>query len=92
MKWRTVGGRGKGNGEQKGGEVSIQPTRDMSGRESHHDAKEGFQVSKKGAQERGRDFQAKGVIKRIGLCTPISCYSCTYRANRVYVVLIKNCV
>ncbi len=61
MKWGTVGGRGKGNGEQKGGEVSIQPTRDLSGRESHHDAKkEGFQVSKKGAQEWGKGFPSKG--------------------------------
>jgi hypothetical protein len=60
LKWGTVGGRGKGNGEQKGGEVSIQPTRDLSGRELHHDAKEGFQVSKKGAQERGQGFPSKG--------------------------------
>jgi hypothetical protein len=73
LKWGTVGGRGKGNGEQMGGGVSIQPTRDLSGRESHHNAKEGFQVSRKGVQERGRDSQAKGVIKGIGLCTPISC-------------------
>jgi hypothetical protein len=36
LKWGTVGGRGKGNGGQKGEEVSIQPTRDLSGRESHH--------------------------------------------------------
>ncbi len=50
MKWGTVGVRGKGNGEQGRGEVSVQPTRDLSGRESHHDAKEGFQVSKKGVQ------------------------------------------
>ncbi len=70
LKWGTVGGRGKGNGEQMGG-VSLWPTRDLSGRESHHDAKEGFQVSRKGVQARDRDFQAKGVIKMIGLCTPI---------------------
>ncbi len=63
MKWGTVGGRGKWNGEQKGGKVSIQPTRDLSGWGSHHDAKEGFQVSKKGVQERGQGFQAKRVIK-----------------------------
>ncbi len=75
-----------------GGEVSTRPTRDLSGRESRHDAKEGFQVSRKGVQERGQGFQAKGVIKGIGLCTLISCLSCTYRANHVYVMLIKNCV
>jgi hypothetical protein len=45
-------GKGKGNGEQ-GGEVIIQPPRDLSGRELHPDAKEGFQVSKKGVQGRG---------------------------------------
>ncbi len=50
MKWGTVGGRGEGMGSKRGGEVSIQPTRDLSGRESNHDAKEGFQVSKKGVQ------------------------------------------
>ncbi len=57
-----------------GGEVSIQPTRDLSGRESHHDAKERFQVSKKG-------FQAKGVIR--GLV-----YALQYHANLVHIVLI----
>ncbi len=35
-------GKGKRKWGAKGGEVSIQPTRDLSGRESHHDAKEGF--------------------------------------------------
>jgi hypothetical protein len=49
----------KGMGSKRGG-VSIWPTRDLSGRESHHDAKEGFQVSKKGAQERGQGFSSKG--------------------------------
>jgi hypothetical protein len=71
--WR----KGKGDGEEKGG-VSIQPTRELSGRESHHDAKEGFQVSKKGVQGRGVGIsKQRGVIKRIGLCTPISCQSYT---------------
>ncbi len=62
MKCGTVGGRGKGNGEQMGGgEVSIQPTRDLSGRESHHDAKEGFQVSR-------REFRnGAGISKQRGL-------------------------
>jgi hypothetical protein len=46
-------GKGKREWGAKGGEVSIQPTRDMSGRESHHDAKEGLQVSKEGIQEQG---------------------------------------
>ncbi len=49
MKWGTVGEREKGIGRKQGGEVSTQATRDQSGRESHHDAKEGFQVSKRGS-------------------------------------------
>jgi hypothetical protein len=80
LKWGTVGGRGKGNGEQSGGEVSIQSTRDLSGRESHHDAKEGFQVRRE-FRDGDRNFQAKGVIKRIGLCALISC-------KLVHIVLI----
>ncbi len=51
MKWGAVGERQKGMG-RKGGEVSIQSTRDQSRQESHHDAKEGFQVSKKGFRDR----------------------------------------
>ncbi len=61
----------KGMGSKWGGEVSIQPTRDLSGRELHHDAKEGFQVSRKGVREWGQGFQAKGVTKGIGLCSDI---------------------
>jgi hypothetical protein len=54
FKWGTVGGREKGMGSKwGGGYVSLQPTRDLSGREVHHDAKEGFQVSRKGVQEQG---------------------------------------
>jgi hypothetical protein len=82
-------GEGKGEWGAKGGEVSLQPTRDLSGRESHHDAKEGFQVSKKGIQEQGEGFPSKrGVIKKIVLCTSdimlilyILCYWCICHAN-----------
>ncbi len=81
----------KGIGSKRGG-VSIQPTRDLSGRELHHDAKEGFQVSKRKLRNGGRDFQANGVIKRIGCAL-------RYHANLVHIVLImcmswliKNCV
>jgi hypothetical protein len=52
LKWGTIREKEEGMG-RKGGKVSIQPTRDQSGRELHHDAKEGFQVSKKGIQEQG---------------------------------------
>jgi hypothetical protein len=70
-------------GSKEGGEVSIQQTRNQGSEQtgSHHDAKEGFQVSKKGAQGRGQGFPRKGVIKRIGLCTLIY-------ANLVHIVLI----
>jgi hypothetical protein len=59
-RWGTVGEWEKGMGSKRGEEVSIQPTRDLSGQESHHYAKEGFQVSKKGVQERGQGFPSKG--------------------------------
>jgi hypothetical protein len=51
---------------RKGGKVSIQSTRDQGGRESHRDAKEGFQVSKKGIHGWGRDFQGRGLSKGLG--------------------------
>ncbi len=64
LKQGTVGGRQKGMG-RKGGKVSIQSTRDQGGRESHHDAKEGLQVSKKGIHGRGQGFPSKGAVNRI---------------------------
>ncbi len=36
LKWGAVGEGEKGMGSKGGGEVSIQPTRDLSGWESHH--------------------------------------------------------
>jgi hypothetical protein len=70
LKWGTVGEGEKGTGRKRGGKVIIQPTRDQSGRESHHDAKEGFQVSKKGIQEQGVGIsKQRGVVKRIVPCT-----------------------
>jgi hypothetical protein len=51
---------------RKWGKVSIQSTRDQSGQESHHDAKEGFQVSKKEIHGRGQGFPSKGVSKGLG--------------------------
>jgi hypothetical protein len=62
---RNRWGKGKREwGANGGGEVSIQPTRDLSGRESYHDAKEGFQVSRKGIRECGQGFQVKGGYQR----------------------------
>ncbi len=74
-------GKGKGDGEEGEG-VSIQPTRDQSGRESHHDAKEGFQVSEKGSRNRGRDFQANGGYQKDWAM------HLRYHANLVHIVLI----
>ncbi len=68
-------------GRKGGGKLSIQSTRDQSGQESHHDAKEGFQVSKKGIHGRGPGFPSKEVVKRIGLCTP-------NHTNLVHIVLV----
>jgi hypothetical protein len=86
LKRGTVGEREKGMG-RKGGGVSIQPTRDPSGQGSRHNIEEGFQVNKRGVQGiRVGISKQKGIIKRIGACTSI------YRANRVYIVLIKDCV
>ncbi len=66
---------------RKGGKVSIKSTRDQGRWESHHDAKEGFQVSKKGIHGRGQGFPSKGVVKRIGLRTP-------KHTNLVHIVLV----
>jgi hypothetical protein len=48
-------------------------------RESHHDANEGFQVSKKGVQGRGQGFPSKGVVEGLG-------YALRYHANLVHIV------
>jgi hypothetical protein len=54
LKWEPLGEGEKGMGSKwGGGKGSLKPTRDLSGRESHHDAKEGFQVSRKGVQKQG---------------------------------------
>jgi hypothetical protein len=56
---------------RKGGGVSIQPTRDQSGRESHHDTKEGFQVSKREAQGIGVGIsKQRGIIKGLRRAPP----------------------
>jgi hypothetical protein len=89
LKWGTVGEREKGMGRKVGGKVSTQATRNQSGRELHHDAKEGSQVSR-GVQEQGRDFsRQRGIIKGIVPCTSdimptlyISCQLCVCRANK----------
>ncbi len=83
---RGTVGEGEREMGRKGG-FSIQPTRYQSGQGSHHNTEEGFQVSKRGVQGiRVGISKQKGIIKRIGACTSV------YRANRVYVVLIKDCV
>ncbi len=75
-------GRGKGNGEEKGGSVYSQPGIRVEGN-SRHDREEGFQVSKRGVQGiRVGISEQKWITKRIGACTSV------YHANRVYIMLI----
>jgi hypothetical protein len=70
LKWGTVGEGEKGMG-RKGGRVSIQPTRDQSGRESHHDTKEGLHVSKREVQGIGVGIsKQKGIIKGLRRAPP----------------------
>ncbi len=59
-------GKGKREWGAKGGggQYTVQPTWDLSGRESHHDAKERFQVIKKGVQGQGLGFPSKGVYQK----------------------------
>jgi hypothetical protein len=81
----TVGEGEKGMG-RKGGSVYSQPGIRVD-RNSRHNAEEGFQVSKRGVQGiRVGISKQKGIVKRIGACTSV------YHANRVYIVLIKDCV
>ncbi len=72
MRRGTVGEGEKGMG-RKGGEVSIQPTRDQSGQGFAPRQRRDFQVSKgRVPRDKGRDFQAtKADYQRIGVCTPI---------------------
>ncbi len=88
-RWR----KGNGDGRKKGGgKVTTQATWDQSGRESHHNAKEGFQVSKRGSGTGEGFSRQRGIFKGIVHVPPILCQPCTYHANCVCVVLIKNCV
>jgi hypothetical protein len=47
------------------GEVITQAIWDQSGRESHHNAKEGFQVSKRGSRTGEGSSRQRGIIKGI---------------------------
>ncbi len=83
MKWGTVREREKGMGRKGGGKVSTQATWDQSGRELHHNAKEGFQVSERGSGT-GEGFTwQRGIIKGLsrGLCMYLR-----YNANLVHIV------
>jgi hypothetical protein len=66
LKWGTVGEREMGMGRKRGWEVGTQATWDQSGQESHHNAKEGFQVSKRGSGTGEGFSRQKGIIK--GMC------------------------
>jgi hypothetical protein len=78
LKWGTVGEGKRGMGRKGGGTVEEN---------LRHDTEEGFEVSKRRVQGiRVGISKQKGIIERIGACTSI------YHANRVYIVLIKDCV
>jgi hypothetical protein len=87
LKWETVGEGEKGMGRKEGGgSVHSQPGIRVDGN-SRHDTEEGFQVSKRGVQGIWVGIsKQKGIIKRFGAFTSV------YHANRVYIVLIKDCV
>jgi hypothetical protein len=93
LKWGTVGEKEKGRGGERG-EVSTQATRDQSGWELQHNAKEGFQVSKRGSGTEEGFSRQRRIIKGIVPCTSdiMPALYRTYRANCVCIVLIKNCV
>jgi hypothetical protein len=98
LKWGTIGERerewgGKGEG---GGQYTSNLGPEWTGIAPN--AKEGFQVSKRDSGT-GEGFSRQGgiiqgIIKGLsrGLCyvPPIKCQPCTYRANCVYVMLIKE--
>jgi hypothetical protein len=71
LKWGTVGEREEGIGSKWGGGGQFTANQGSEWTGSHHDAKEGFQVSGKGVRKQGWGFPDKGGIKRIGLGTPI---------------------
>jgi hypothetical protein len=79
-------GKGRGNGEERGGPVYSQPGIRVD-RNLRHDTEEGVQVSKRGVQGiRVGISKQKGIIQRIGACTSVD------HANHVYIVQIKDCV
>jgi hypothetical protein len=89
LKRGTVGEGEKGIVRKGGGSVYSQPGIRVD-RDLRHDTEEGFQVSKgRVPRNKGRDFQATkgGLSKGLGHAP-----SCIYRANCVYIVLIKDCV
>ncbi len=95
MKWGTVGDKEEGRGGKAGGgQYTSNLGPEWTGIAPH--AKEGFQVSRRDSgtgeglsKQRGI---TKGITKGIVPCASSKMPTCTYRANRVNVVLIKNCV
>jgi hypothetical protein len=59
LKWGTVEERERGNGEQMGGGGQFTANQGSEWAGSRHDAKEGFQVSRKGLQGQGWGFPNK---------------------------------
>ncbi len=76
-------GKGKGDGEERGGEVSTQATRDQSGRESHHTQSwDSKYISKRGSGTGEGFSRQRGIIK--GNCAMYL----RYNANLVHIVPI----
>ncbi len=77
------GGKGKrewgANGGGGGGQFTANQGSEWTG--SHHDAKEGFQVSRKGVEEQGWGFPGKGGYQKDWVMH-------SYYANLVHIVLI----
>jgi hypothetical protein len=64
LKWGAIGEREWGWGGKEG-EVSTQATWDQSGRESYHNAKEGFQVSKRDSRTGEGSSRQRGIVQGI---------------------------
>jgi hypothetical protein len=87
LKWGTVGEGKKGMGRRRGGGGQYTANLGSEWTGIRATTKEGFQVSKRRAQGiRVGISEQRGITKRIGACTSVYC------VNRVYIMLIKDCV
>jgi hypothetical protein len=89
LKWGTVGKGKKGTsrkGRWRGGQCTANQGSEWTGIRSMSKRRD-FQVSKRGVQGiRVGVSKQRGSSNRIGACTSV------YHANRVYIMLRKDCV